>query len=190
MKYPPLKYFCLRLGFQGGMKGGMNSSAALSADRPVSHQLTELFWVLSPAYTRWAESHMNQQGLTPQRVRLLWELKEQGPVIMSDLRDALGVTAANVTALVDALEKDKMVTRKAHATDRRATVIAITPKAEALLTEKCAEFKEKVADLFSGFTSAEQTKFASYLERMRDALVERNILEESDGCHATKGKRA
>lgn len=168
----------------------MKPSAAFPSDLPASHRLTELFWVLAPAYTRWAESHMNQQGLTPQRVRLLWQLKERGPVIMSDLRDALGVTAANVTALVDALERDRMVTRTPHTTDRRATIIAITPKAEMLLVEKCAEFKEKVADLFSGFSSAEQTKFVSYLDRMRDALVERNILEESDGCPATKGKRA
>src|ERR1700759_788423 len=109
------------------------------------NKVSKLFWVIGPAFTRWAESHMHTKGLTPQRVRILSPLIHNGPMMMSGLRDELGVSATNITALVDALEKDKMVTRRPHATDRRATLIAITSKAEKLLTENCGEFSGRVA---------------------------------------------
>jgi DNA-binding MarR family transcriptional regulator len=155
-------------------------------DVPVKHQLVQLFWMLSPAFTRWAETHMHQKGLTPQRVRLMALLMENGPMMMSALRDELGVTSTNITALVDALEKDKMVTRRPHKKDRRATMIALTAKAEKKMTENCSEFKERVSEIFSVFSAGEQRQFLIYLERMKGALVTRNILKESDRCGVKK----
>jgi DNA-binding MarR family transcriptional regulator len=149
---------------------------------PTKHRLTELFWTLGPAFTRWAESHMDLQGLTPQRIRLMAFLLENGPMKMSGLGDELGVTATNVTALVDALEKDGMVVRKAHKTDRRTTMIELTAKAEKMLLENCPIFKDRVATLFSIFSATEQEKLLQFLLRLREELVERKILEESDFC--------
>ncbi len=163
-----------------------NACAWDVSDAPVKHRLVQLFWMLGPAFTRWAESHMNQKDLTPQRVRLMALLMENGPMMMRSLRNELGVTATNITALVDALEKDRMVIRKAHPKDRRATMIELTPKAEKRMTESCSEFKEQVSELFSGFSTAEQQQFHKLLERMRGALIERKILKESGVCTGKK----
>ena len=119
---------------------------------------------------------MTLPGLTPQRIRLLVLLDENGPMKMSSLSDELGVAATTVTALVDALEKDHMVKRKRHATDRRATLIQITPKAEKCF-ENCDVVKEKISELFSPFSKHDQEQFIKYLLQMRAALVERDILE-------------
>lgn len=158
---------------------------------PLKHRLIELFWTLGPAFTRWAESHMHQEGVSPQRVRLMSCLRDHGPMIMSDLCGALGVTATNITALVDALEKEEMVERCSHPTDRRAIVIKITPKAEEWLTKNCKIMKDRVSELFSGFSDQQQTQLIQLLEHMRAALIERDVLEESQhGCNATiKGSR-
>jgi len=156
---------------------------------PLSHKLTKLFWVLGPAFTRWAESHMHEKGLTPQRLRLMWPLLENGPMMMSALRDELGVTATNITAMVDVLEKDKMVARKPHPTDRRATMIAITPKAEKLLTENCGEFRDRVAGIFSGFAKTQQEQLFALLMKMREALIERDVLEDGELCQKTASKK-
>lgn len=145
---------------------------------PARHQLVQLFWMLGPAFTRWAESHMDQEGLTPQRVRLMALLMENGPMMMRSLRNELGVTATNITALVDALEKDGMVTRQPHPSDRRATMIELTAKAERKMTENCAHFKERVSELFGVFSAAEQKTLLSFLERMKGDLVKRKILKE------------
>ncbi len=157
-------------------------------DAPVGHKLVELFWMLGPAYTRWAETHMDQERLTPQRLRLLILLLENGPMKMGSLRNELGVTATNVTALVDALEKDGMVKRRPHPSDRRATMIEITPSAEKELTGNCGPFKERVSKLFSVFSVTEQKELLGFLERIREELIERGILNESDLCSASRKK--
>lgn len=119
---------------------------------------------------------MHMKGLTPQRIRLMLPLKENGPMKMSALRDELGVTATSITALVDALEKDGMVRRRAHKTDRRATMIQLTPKAEKSLEENCSQFKDQVSAIFTGFSPKEQKDLRGLLERMREKLVEKDIL--------------
>jgi DNA-binding MarR family transcriptional regulator len=156
------------------------TSACLAYDKdiPPAHQLVKLFWVLGPGFTRWAEGHMNQEGLTPQRVRLMIFLMENGASKMSNLRDEMGVTATNITALVDALEKDGMVRRKPHPNDRRATLIELTAKGEKRMTENCLKFKDRVSQLFTVFSDAEQERLVKLLWRMREALVEKQILKE------------
>jgi DNA-binding MarR family transcriptional regulator len=122
---------------------------------------------------------MTHKDLTPQRVRLMVPLLENGPMMMSALRDELGVSATSITALVDALEKDGMVKRRAHKTDRRTTMIELTAKAETKLTENCSQFKDQVSTIFSGFSPAEQRQLLGLLEHMREALVEEKILSPS-----------
>jgi DNA-binding MarR family transcriptional regulator len=148
-------------------------------DVPLRHKLLHAFWQIGPAFTRWAESHMQTEGLTPQRMRLSELLYDNGPTKMCDLRDELGVTATNITALVDALESDGMVERVPHPTDRRATLIQLTPKAHKTISFGCTEFKDKVAELFSDLSQSEQEQLFRLLIKMRDALVKREVLEES-----------
>lgn len=159
----------------------LNASASCMRDDgapvPATHRLIELFWKISPAFTRWTESHMNDPRFTPQRVRVLIHLKERGSVKMSDLRDALGVTATNVTALVDALEKDLLVERSDHPTDRRATMVNITEYARNLMHEHCGEFKERVSQLFKDFSPEQAEQLVTLLTHVRGALIERGVLE-------------
>src|SRR3984957_13998817 len=112
-------------------------------------RLVELLWSFAPAYQRWSESLMTEEGLSPQRLRILGSLHDRGPRIMSELKEELGVTATNITALVDSLERDGLVTRQSHPTDRRVTVIELTAKAESEMSLGCTEYKDKVAKVFS-----------------------------------------
>lgn len=159
-------------------------------EMPVNHQLVKLFWIMGPAFTRWTESHMDQEDLTPQRVRLMVLLLEHGPMMMSSLRNELGVTATNITALVDALEKDGMVLRTPHPSDRRATMIELTSKAEKRLRESCSEFKDRVSELFTIFAPKEQEQLVDFLYRMREALIQKNILKEYNLCGLDPHKKA
>ncbi len=160
------------------MENEIKSCALKLSDAPLSHNLVHLFWQLAPAFTRWAESHMQQKNLTPQRLRLLIPLKEYGAMSMSALRDELGVTATNITALVDALEKDGFVKRRPHETDRRSTMIELTEKAQEDWEQNCANFREQVSQIFNDFSVGEQQQFKILLEQMRAALIKENILKD------------
>jgi DNA-binding MarR family transcriptional regulator len=85
---------------------------------------------------------------------------------MSELKYELGVTATNVTALVDSLEKDGLVIRQPHPTDRRATVIELSDKAKTERSLDCTEFKEQVATLFSDLSESECKTFVKTLEKL------------------------
>jgi DNA-binding MarR family transcriptional regulator len=89
---------------------------------------------------------------------------------MSDLKEELGVTATNITALVDALEDDGLVARRAHPSDRRATVIELTTKAKGELALGCSAYKDRVAELFSDMTDSECREFTKTLEKLWNRL--------------------
>ncbi len=89
---------------------------------------------------------------------------------MSDLKKELGVTATNVTALVDSLENDGLVVRRRHPTDRRATVIELSDKVMTELSPRCTEYKEQVAELFSDLSDHECKTFVKTLEKLWSRL--------------------
>lgn len=85
---------------------------------------------------------------------------------MCDLKKELGVTATNITALVDSLEEDGYVVRREHPTDRRATLIELSSKARSELALGCTKHKERVAELFSDLSEAECRDFMRTLEKL------------------------
>ncbi|MGZ3689843.1 MAG: MarR family winged helix-turn-helix transcriptional regulator, partial [Bdellovibrionota bacterium] len=134
------------------------------------HRLVELLWSFGPAFQRWSESLMTEKKLSTQRLRILGSLHERGPRIMSDLKEELGVTATNITALVDSLEHDGLVLRRAHPTDRRATVIELSSKAKSEVALGCNAYKERVAELFSDMSESECREFTRTLEKLWNRL--------------------
>jgi DNA-binding MarR family transcriptional regulator len=85
---------------------------------------------------------------------------------MSELKNELGVTATNITALVDSLEKDGLVARRAHPTDRRVTLIELSAKAKCEVALGCTAYIERVAGLFSGMSEAECRELTKTLEKL------------------------
>ncbi len=147
-------------------------AASLGPDAPVPHKLCEMLWTVGPAFARWTESRVCRLGKSPQRMRLMACLYENGPMKMGDLRTEMGVTATSITALTDSLEKEGMVTRNAHKTDRRVTIIKLTAAAERQLEAQCTPFKNSVSGIFEDFSREEQKGFLKLLTRLRDALSE------------------
>lgn len=109
---------------------------------------------------------MTEKRLSPQRLRILGSLHDRGPRIMSDLKEELGVTATNITALIDSLEKDGLVIRRSHPTDRRATMIELLPKAKTEMALGCSGYKARVAELFSDLNENECKEFSKTLEKL------------------------
>ena len=89
---------------------------------------------------------------------------------MRNLGDQLGASPRNMTAMVDALEDAGLVVRQPHPTDRRATLVALTPdglhEAEQMMGPRLAA----LAGLFEGFTPAEQEAFSAALRRLGEAM--------------------
>jgi len=119
-------------------------------------------------------SSLGEHGLTPARTHLLWELFHRGPSPQHVLADALGVTARNVTGLVDGLEETGHVTRERHPSDRRATLVTLTDHGTEVMTQMQKGQEEFARLLFEGLTDRQigaLTRGLSHvLDRLRDLV--------------------
>lgn len=72
-------------------------------------------------------------GLTPAQATAMRELT--GPMTMRELADRMSCEPSNATFVVDKLEKQGLIQRRAHPTDRRARQLVLTAKGQALRGE-------------------------------------------------------
>jgi DNA-binding MarR family transcriptional regulator len=135
--------------------------------------LAQLFHSFDHAFARWAESLLDTSGVSTARMRLLGALHCKGPQIMCDLGDELGVTARNVTTLVDALETEGLVRRAPHPTDRRATIVELTPSGFQLAEQLLGPFHEQLSGLFRELSENDQRDLVRLMESLLAGLRRR-----------------
>lgn len=121
-------------------------------------------------------SSLGRDGLTPSRAHLLWELRSRGPSTQRVLAEALRVSARNITGLVDGLVATGFVTRGAHPTDRRATLVSFTERGAAI-TAHMADGQQELAALLFADMAPERLDclvegLSEVLERLRSRLAE------------------
>lgn len=131
-------------------------------------QLLDLLLQTTVALERDMSSALAADGLTTSRATLLWVLRDRGPSTQQALAGALGVSARNVTGLVDALEASGFVERRAHPSDRRAILVTFTTKGERTVERLRAERLEFSAALFAGVPDPEA--LGAGLTAVRDRL--------------------
>jgi DNA-binding MarR family transcriptional regulator len=133
--------------------------------------LLEAFSQLGPLWLRWLKNRMREKGISFARLKLLGTLKHSGPTIMSELSEHLMVTPRNVTALVDGLEKEGLVRRRPHPTDRRATLIELTPEGEENCIRPQAELEQDAVTLFDQLPVKDQANLIRLLMRLHGILT-------------------
>jgi DNA-binding MarR family transcriptional regulator len=112
------------------------------------------------------ERGLAERGLTRARATALWEILHREPITQRELADALKVTPRNVTTLVDAMEKTGFVKRTDHPGDRRATIVALTPKGRKAVARMKVEKRAFAEALFGGLAPSELQHFAGTLDRV------------------------
>jgi MarR family 2-MHQ and catechol resistance regulon transcriptional repressor len=112
-------------------------------------------------------------GLTPVKFNALALIKRLGKdkgLSQTEISEKLIVSGANVTGLIDRLEKDKLVVRMPDARDRRLKRIRITRKGEKLLDKAWPSHLEKIDSLMEHLSSDEKSEVIGYLTEIRKKL--------------------
>jgi DNA-binding MarR family transcriptional regulator len=118
------------------------------------------------------ELGLAELGLTQARAHLLWELATAESLTQRDLAQRLAVTPRNITGLVDALEQTGFVERTAHPSDRRATVVVLTPAGTAAARRLQAEMDAFAEQLFGDVATTDLDVFARVLGASAQRLSE------------------
>ncbi|GAA2158615.1 transcriptional regulator YetL [Kitasatospora kazusensis] len=114
-----------------------------------------------------AEVHFSRFGLSAGRYRLLADLEDcGGEKSPSRLAASLGVSRATVTGLVDGLEREGLVARRASAEDGRAAVVILTARGAQRLRDMAPEHFERLQAVVGALTVAERGVFLDLLGRV------------------------
>jgi DNA-binding MarR family transcriptional regulator len=144
---------------------------------PAAQHLADLFSIFAPAFLKWQYAGVLVPGMTYPRMNLIHVIAEDGPQIMAALRDRLGVSARNITVLVDGLERDGFVRRVPHPTDRRATIIELTDAGRAAHRNVYATHADRAAALFAALPPTDQRHLTRILLRLAQTLAETSAVE-------------
>jgi DNA-binding MarR family transcriptional regulator len=146
---------------------------------PTAVELAEALLNISHAFKQWGNlcfSHAEPglRELSVPRARLLAAVVDAGPgrVRMGDLSAALGVTARNVTTIVDALEREDLLLRRPDPTDRRAILLELTEKGKAHV-ERIHEMQHDLAErMFAPLNADERCVFYRLLTQLASHLAQ------------------
>jgi len=145
-------------------------SAALDMD--TAERIAGRLFSLAPRLVEILDLGAREYGMSYARGRVVAALHASGPVLMRGLSEAVGVTPRTITGLVDALEADGWVERRADPRDRRATIVALTPSAEASFARLLEGYRGLARDLVAGVPEADQRRALGVIEHISARLEE------------------
>jgi DNA-binding MarR family transcriptional regulator len=168
MKYPHNVSDTGNSAEAGGPGGRADLSAALDMD--MADRVVGRLFALAPRLVELLDLGAREYGMTYARGRVVAALHASGPVLMRALSEAVGVTPRTITGLIDALEADGWVERRAHPSDRRATIIALTPAAEVAFARLLQRYQGLARDLVSGIPEADQQRALGVIDHISARL--------------------
>ncbi|MFE3457659.1 MarR family winged helix-turn-helix transcriptional regulator [Nocardiopsis aegyptia] len=110
-------------------------------------------------------------GLSEARARLLVTVGDREPARMGRLASDLGVSARSVTGMVDALEREGLITREPDPDDRRATLLRLTADSRDRM-HRLHEAQNRLAEeLLAPLSSEDRADLHRVLHLLRSAAA-------------------
>lgn len=103
---------------------------------------------------------------------VLTVLEADGPRSMGDLAEALDVSVASATGIVDRMERRGLVERIRDADDRRVIMVSLTPTGSVVFADMRAKRRERLSSLVERLSDSERAGFLVGLRAMRIAAEE------------------
>ena len=103
-------------------------------------------------------------------------LLHKGPQSVGEIGRRVDLTSGSITTAIDRLEKRGLVARAAHARDRRARVVDLTPDGKALITRVFATHKQAMDRAAHGLSKAKRGTLIELLKKL-GTTAERQLTE-------------
>jgi DNA-binding MarR family transcriptional regulator len=118
-----------------------------------------------------------QGSLSIVHLHVLTILESDGPVSMGKLAEALDVSVASATGIVDRMEQRGLVERRHGADDRRVVLVHPTAAGLAVFTDLEAQRREMLATTLGLLTNEELKGFLIGIRAMARARAELTVTE-------------
>lgn len=123
----------------------------------------------SPADAMRAMRHWPGGRLSLVHLNVLFLLEHDGPLPMRSLAEAMDVSQASATGIVDRMEQRGLVERRRDETDRRVVLVAVTDGGRNLIAGMVAQRRDHMAQMLETFTDEELAGFLAGTRAMRRA---------------------
>ena len=128
-------------------------SCTTRVEDKIRQKLRESFDITLPRFDLMAQLERHPDGLS-----------------MGELSRRMMVTGGNITAIVDQLEKEKLVLREVGANDRRSFTVKLTQAGKDAFTDMAIAHEAWVANMFEGLTVEQQSQLYTLLGAMKKNL--------------------
>ncbi len=129
----------------------------------------------SPADAMRAMRHWPGGRLSLVHLNILFLLEHDGPLPMRGLAEAMDVSQASATGIVDRMEQRGLVERQRDEEDRRVVRVAVTDEGRNLIAGMVAQRRDRMAQVLETFTDAELSGFLLGSRAMRRAREQFNL---------------
>lgn len=136
-------------------------------------ELTQTYDLLDDILNR----HFGRFGLSQPKFNALMQLRQAGDqgLVLSELGERMLVSRANITGLIDRLERDQLVTREADPRDGRVIRAKITLKAQNLLEDILPIHGEFTQKTMSCLNPAEKKELLKLLHKLKTYLDQKQL---------------
>jgi DNA-binding MarR family transcriptional regulator len=137
------------------------------------HNTEELSDIIIEFYEKlssWEQAVVRDSPITLPQMHTLEILGQQSPLRMKELAAKMGITTGTLTVNVDRLEKQGLVERIPHETDRRSILVALTEAGQELFREHHAHHLHLTRELQAALTPEESEMFRAILTKLTQAL--------------------
>lgn len=124
---------------------------------------TYLSGQLAKAFTRSLHSRASELGFSPGQLPVLLELWAEDGLTQKQLLDRVGIEQATMANTLGRMQRDGLVERRPHPSDRRAQLVFLTDRGRLLEEQAVQAAREADDALFKGFRRFERELLLEYM---------------------------
>lgn len=133
-----------------------------------AHSPTYLAGQLAKSFSRSLQKRATALGFSPGQFPVLLELWQQDGLTQKQLLDKLEVEQATLANTLARMERDRLIERTPHPSDRRAQIIRLTQLGRNLEARALEAAQEADAAMFAGFKRFERELMIEYMRMIID----------------------
>ncbi len=123
-------------------------------------------YMTSQTLRNFVEYHLKPYDMTAEQVHILKNISTDAGIVQTQLSELVGKSPANVTRILDRLEKKQCIERRQNPEDRRSMLVFLTKSGEELMQELGSLFAELEQKVTAGVGPDEQQILKEILGRI------------------------
>jgi len=139
----------------------------------------EIFQLISLSnllFENLADLFLKKHNVTLVQFRILeFIYNEKKPVSQIELSRKFNVNRANITGIIDRLEKNNFVKRQGFEKDKRKKIVFLTDKSKKLISTIQPEFNEFIISIFKGNFNKDELKMFEFLHKKLIEILKKTV---------------